>query len=266
MPGIKTSEEIKSVRPLLKTTLLGLTLSLVSVTGAVVSGFGTRWDLWHFTLGFKLLGAAALCGGISSIIALLGFISGIRKGLLKNSILSFVGLSLGLIVFSVPFSWSLAAKHLPKIHDITTDTEHPPQFVGVLPLRKEASNSSDYEGPEIAVKQHEAYPDIKPLLLDVPPDKVFEKALATARALSWDIVDADRKELRIEATDTTFWFGFKDDIVIRITPLGDRVSRIDVRSVSRVGLSDIGTNAARIRKYLKKLSRHNDGIKKGGIS
>jgi uncharacterized protein (DUF1499 family) len=86
----------------------------------------------------------------------------------------------------------------------------------------------------------------------VPPDVAFDKALAAAREMGWDIVDAKPAEGRIEATDTTFWFGFKDDVVIRISPTSEG-SRIDVRSVSRVGRSDIGTNAKRIRAYLEKL-------------
>ena len=154
---------------------------------------------------------------------------------------------------SCPYSWYLAAKHLPRIHDISTETEDPPQFVAILPLRKDAPNPSVYGGPEIASKQREAYPDIKPLVLNVPLGEAFDRALAAARGMSWKIVNADREELRIEATDTTFWFGFRDDIVIRISP-PDGKARIDVRSVSRVGLSDVGTNAARIRRYLTGLS------------
>ncbi|MBI3803639.1 MAG: DUF1499 domain-containing protein [Nitrospirae bacterium] len=87
-----------------------------------------------------------------------------------------------------------------------------------------------------------------------PPDQAFDKALAAARSSGWKLVDARKEEGRIEATDTTFWFGFKDDIVVRITP-ADPGSRIDVRSVSRVGKSDVGTNARRIQKYLRKLEK-----------
>jgi uncharacterized protein (DUF1499 family) len=72
--------------------------------------------------------------------------------------------------------------------------------------------------------------------------------------MGWQIVDANASEGRIEATDTTFWFGFKDDIVIRVAATSGG-SRIDVRSVSRVGRSDVGTNAKRIRCYLKRLTR-----------
>ena len=78
--------------------------------------------------------------------------------------------------------------------------------------------------------------------------------MAAARKIGWVIVDANAAEGRIETTDTTFWFGFKDDIVIRITP-ADHGSRVDIRSVSRVGKSDVGTNAKRIRKYLKELKQ-----------
>jgi len=90
------------------------------------------------------------------------------------------------------------------------------------------------------------------MMLPVPPAQAFDRALQTAREMGWTVVDSNSGEGRIEATDTTFWFGFKDDIVIRITP-ADQGSRIDLRSVSRVGRSDVGTNAKRIRKYLKKL-------------
>lgn len=235
------------------TALLALVLSGTSVLMAVLSGFGSRWGLWHFRFGFKVLMVAALCGVLSVIIALAGVFPVIRKGMWKKCILFCISIALGITAFGVPLSWYLAARHLPRIHDITTDTEKPPLFVAIIPLRKDAPNSPVYGGPDIALKQRGAYPDIKPLVLDMPPDDAFDRALSVARRMSWKIVDADRQEMRIEATDMTFWFGFKDDIVIRITP-ADTKSRIDVRSESRVGISDVGTNAARIRKYLGELS------------
>jgi uncharacterized protein (DUF1499 family) len=73
--------------------------------------------------------------------------------------------------------------------------------------------------------------------------------LAAARAQGWEIVAAVPAEGRIEATDTTRFFGFKDDIVIRVKAEGAG-SRVDVRSLSRVGKSDVGKNASRIRAYL----------------
>ena len=160
--------------------------------------------------------------------------------------------SLVFLFVGILWSWWHTAQSVPAIHDITTDTENPPAFVSILPLRKDAPNTADYGGPEIAAKQKAAYPDLTSAMLPLPPPPAFEHALRTARDMGWTIVDSNPGEGRIEATDTTFWFGFKDDIVIRIVP-ADQGSRVDVRSVSRVGRSDVGTNAKRIRKYLKKL-------------
>jgi uncharacterized protein (DUF1499 family) len=247
-------EKNRPVHLLSRLTFLGLVLSLASVVAAMISGLGSRWGLWHFGIGFKILGGAAIAGGIASLFSLIALVAGLRKSVWKYFILSCIGFALGINVFGIPYSWYRAAKQLPRIHDISTDTENPPRFIAILPLRENASNPPDYGGTEIAVKQHEAYPDIQPLMLDIPADKVFDKALLVAQKMSWRIVNVDKEEMRIEATDTTAWFGFKDDIVIRITPLAN-TSRIDVRSVSRVGLSDVGTNAARIRKYFRELAK-----------
>jgi uncharacterized protein (DUF1499 family) len=166
---------------------------------------------------------------------------------------AFIGLALGLVVAGIPWQMKLTAQRVPPIHDISTDTDRPPVFVSVLPLRQDAPNPAEYGGPDIAAQQRAAYADLKPLLLTVPPDQAFGKALAAARDMGWDIIAVDPAEGRIEATDTTFWFGFKDDVVIRVAAV-DHGSRIDVRSVSRVGKSDVGTNAKRIRSYMDRLS------------
>jgi uncharacterized protein (DUF1499 family) len=91
------------------------------------------------------------------------------------------------------------------------------------------------------------------VILNLPYDQAFRRALDVARAMGWDIVAETPAEGRIEATATTFWFGFKDDIVIRITP-ADHRSLLDIRSASRVGRSDAGSNAARIREYVRRLT------------
>jgi uncharacterized protein (DUF1499 family) len=79
-------------------------------------------------------------------------------------------------------------------------------------------------------------------------------ALQAARDMGWEIVDADPVEGRIEATDRTLWFGFADDVVIRLATT-DSGTRLDVRSKSRIGGSDVGANARRIRRYLARLDR-----------
>jgi uncharacterized protein DUF1499 len=217
----------------------------------MLAGFGSRFGWWHFRFGFTLLGYGAY-GGVGAV--LLGIWGGILAGRKRQKagiILAAVAVVSGLVV-AVPVSWRLKAKQLPVIHDITTDTVQPPPFVAILPLRKDAPNPAVYGGPEVAEQQKRAYPDLRTEVLDLPSGRAFEKALASARAAGWRIVAAEPEQGRIEATDTTFWFGFTDDIVIRMTAAGER-TLLDIRSVSRVGKSDVGTNARRIRSYVKRL-------------
>jgi uncharacterized protein (DUF1499 family) len=190
------------------------------------------------------------------VVSLLGLgiaFGGQPAGRGRALLLGATGLVIGLVVAWVPWTWKQRADSVPPIHDITTDLADPPAFEAILPLRAEAPNPSEYGGDSIAAQQREAYPDLAPLTLDLPLDAVFRRALEAARDMGWEIVDSDPARGRIEATATTPWFGFKDDVVIRVRPEGGG-SRVDVRSVSRVGRSDVGTNARRIEDYLQELS------------
>jgi hypothetical protein len=184
------------------------------------------------------------------LLSLVAIVIAARRRIGMSTALTALGLALIAIGSIGALAWK--ASRVPAIHDITTDTLQPPPFLAVVPLRAAALNPVEYGGPEIAAKQRAAYPDLGPLLLNDPPARAFDRALAAARAKGWELVASDPAGGRIEATDTTFWFGFKDDVVVRVTPqpMG---SRVDVRSLSRVGGGDIGTNAARIRSYLAAL-------------
>ena len=196
---------------------------------------------------FGLL-AGAFCGiVITLVLGVIALIVAARRRFGMSTAVTAIALALLPITAIAAFVWT--ARGVPPIHDVTTDTDHPPQFVAVLPLRADALNPVEYGGPKIAVQQHTAFADIAPLTLGMPPASAFDRALAAARTMGWEMVASDPAAGRIEATDTTFWFGFKDDVVIRVTPEANG-SRVDVRSLSRVGGGDIGTNAARIRKYL----------------
>jgi uncharacterized protein (DUF1499 family) len=163
-----------------------------------------------------------------------------------------LALLVNLIVAAPPLYMYWQLQHLPKIHDISTSPSNPPAFEAVLPLRKGARNAVDYPA-STAAEQLKGYPDIGPLTLPVAPPVAFERAVQAARAMGWDIVATAPEKLRLEATDTTLLFGFKDDVVVRVTPQANG-SVVDVRSLSRVGGSDFGTNAKRVRAYLKRLS------------
>jgi len=232
--------------------IIGFVFAVSAGLAVVSAGFGTRWELWHFRTGFVILRFAAYGGVVALAISIAGCVL-TRPGTQRRGLVwSVIGLLIGIVVIGIPWSYWRTAQHVPPIHDITTDMENPLHFVAILPLRNNAPNPSEYGGPEIAAKQRAAYPDIVALVLSIQPDQAFERALQVARSMNWQIVDAHQTEGRIEATDRTFWFGFKDDMVVRVSP-ADHGSRIDVRSTSRVGKSDLGTNAGRIGKYLNKL-------------
>jgi uncharacterized protein (DUF1499 family) len=190
--------------------------------------------------------AALFLGVIAVLLSVIGLVHSGSKGM------AVAGLVLGVVAAGMPLKNINTARHSP-IHDVSTDRENPPQFVAVLPLRAaaKAANSTDYDG-KTAELQKETYPDIGPLHLDVPSAQAFDRAQNAAREMKWDIVATDPAQGRIEATATTFWFGFKDDIVVRVAADGTG-SRVDVRSLSRIGQSDVGANAKRVRDYLAKV-------------
>ncbi len=234
----------------MKPAHLVVLLSLVAATLLLLAGPGTRLGLWEFRTGFLLMRWAAFAGFTAAALAtLLLILPRTRRGVAGPLLLALV---VGLAAGFFPWQGMRQARSVPPIHDITTDTARPPEFVAILPLRANAPNPAAYGGAELAQAQLAAYPDLQPRHVDAAPAQAFERALQAARGQGWEIVAADAVAGRIEATATTFWFGFKDDVVVRVEA-EDGGSRIDVRSVSRVGASDVGTNAKRIRAFLKAL-------------
>lgn len=142
---------------------------------------------------------------------------------------------------------------VPSIHDISTDTEHPPAFVDVLPLRRWALNQAAYDGPAVAAQQRAAYADIGPLMLPVPQAEVHAQARQVMREEGWAVVGDAPEEGRLEAVATTRWLRFKDDVVVRLTAERGG-TRVDMRSKSRLGRSDLGVNARRVRHFLRRLA------------
>ena len=234
----------------MKPARLVLLLSLAAAVLLLIAGPGTRLGWWEFSIGFAVMRWAAFAGLATAALSVLMLVVPRTRRAGAGPLLA--ALLIGLATALVPWRGMQQARAVPPIHDITTDTTRPPEFVAVLPLRADAPNPAAHGGAELARAQAGAYPDLHPHRLDAAPAQAFERALNAARALGWEIVAADAAAGRIEATDTTFWFGFKDDVVVRVEADGTG-SRIDVRSVSRVGASDVGTNAKRIRAYLRAL-------------
>ena len=228
----------------------GFSLALVAGLAALLSGPGTSFGLWNYRTGIAVFRWAAYGGIAGAALSLIGLIASLRIIIVRGVLLAFLGIVLGSFLAGLLLHWKQVAESVPRIHDITTDTENPPRFVAILRLLKSDENSPVYGGAEEAALQRRAYPGISPLILTVSPDQAFERALAVGRRLGWQIIDADKKAGRIEAVATTFWFGFKDDIVIRIRQQ-KAGSRVDIRSESRVGVSDLGKNTERVRKFLQ---------------
>ena len=200
---------------------------------------------------------AAYCGLAAIAVALAALVIGRRVNTARQMVIGIVALTIGAAVAYVPWHYNQMRGVYPSIHDITTDWENPPQFRAVLPLRQaEEANPVAYEGAKISDQQRHAYPDIAPLALDLAPAEAFARALKTAEQSGWTIVATDPPTGsgagRIEASQRSRWFGFTDDVVIRVAP-AESGSRVDIRSVSRVGRGDFGVNAARIRAYLAAL-------------
>jgi uncharacterized protein (DUF1499 family) len=234
--------------------LVAAALGGAAALAVALAGLGNRWGWWGPLTAFSLLRVVLVVGLLSAVLALVAAILALRAGTVGPLGWALLGLVLAVTAAAVPLSLLRMARSVPAIHDITTDTGNPPRLVALLDLRRGASNSAEYGGAEVAVQQRAAYPDIAPVVFAKPAERVFAGAEAAARRMGWTVVAAVPAEGRLEATASTPWFGFVDDVVVRVTaaPQG---ARVDVRSVSRVGRSDLGANAKRIRKYINALTR-----------
>ena len=196
----------------------------------------------------------AVAGGLLvALVALVFLVMAFRGGLGADRNMLLVTLVLSLIPAVLIVPQMAKARAVPPIHDISTDTTNPPVFVALKSVREESPNGLGYgseawPAEKLAEATLEAYPDLSPVTTDLSVAEAVQQSVATLEAMGLEIVDADETSGRVEATATTYWFGFKDDMVLRVVPDGSG-SRIDVRSMSRVGQSDIGANAARIAEF-----------------
>ena len=148
----------------------------------------------------------------------------------------------------------LKTGQIPPIHDVSTDTVNPPSFVLAKEARHSSHNALVY-GSKNAELQRQAYPSVETLFLSRKSSEVLVIAEKAIVKLGWKIHGVDRRTNIIEAYTETAVLKFVDDIVIRIEPVSANESRLDIRSASRVGVSDLGANAARIQLFFEVFSR-----------
>ena len=229
----------------------GLSLSFFAVLFIIGSGPGHRFfnlELKTSLQLFALAGYQAVAAIFFLIAASLCLKIAGQRNLYKWTAL---GLIMSLPIATSAIRMKRVAGRVPRIHDITTDFSDPPQFVRLLPVREKCPNGARYGGAAVFEQQLQNYPHIFTVEIAEPMELIFEKSLKFAKEFGWEIVDSDISTGRIEATDTSFWFGFKDDVVIRLRKKDGGV-KLDLRSASREGISDLGVNAKRIHKSFQK--------------
>lgn len=224
----------------------------LAITLLLAGALGTKFGLWSFQIGFQMLFAGAIIAAITLVLAIAGWVVANKRGYTadKGFLIGAVVLS-GLVLGFLGLQFA-KANSVPPIHNISTDVDNPPQFDKIVALRGEDSNPLAYDRDVLAEQQLAAYPEVRSKTLALSPVETVRKAQSVLEAMGLEIVASDPDAGIIEATQTTFWFGFKDDLVVRVLPT-DSGSIVDVRSVSRVGQSDLGANAARISAFLEQL-------------
>ena len=231
-----------------------LKLALLAVLIATLAVLGHRLSIIDFQPALMGLAGSTITGLLAIVAGLIGTFIAI-KAKEPKVVSTMAGSTLGFLVVTPIFLTVLTGAGVPRIHDITTDLEHPPEFVAIETLRTPAHNSLDRHKPEnLGDLQVEGYPGLGPVWINRSFDQVFEQAVVLVKKRGWEVAAIAVAEGRIEATDTTRIMGFKDDIVIRVQATGSR-TRVDMRSASRVGESDLGVNAARIRHFLNDLGQ-----------
>ncbi len=234
-------------------SLLGLVVAVGCALTGLGAGLGSRFGFWHFGAGIGVIAKVFwVAAGTAAVCAVVVLLAATVANARRARVLALVGLVISGATAWVPYDLRMTAKALPPIHDITTDLVDPPAFVHVATLRGLGDHPVVYDGPTVAEQQQKAYPDLAPLVVQVPREEAFAAAQATLVSMGLELVEVDAAQGRIEATATSLLFGFKDDVVVRITSdVGS--TRIDARSKSRVGRHDLGMNAKRIRTFRAEL-------------
>ncbi len=228
-------------------------LGWFAVAVALLSIIIVRTGFLEIAPALATFAAALMFAGLAILLAFAAFVVIWRQGT-RGLGRAVGGMLLGLALLAYPGYLAYRAHKLPAINDITTDTANPPRF-GVL-ARLRPRGTSDYPGARVADLQHKAYPDIEALQYDAPAATAYKIALAVVTKRKWNILDArppaPGRPGDIEAVARTLIMGFRDDVVVRVTQAGSG-ARIDVRSASRYGTHDFGTNARRVASLLSEI-------------
>jgi uncharacterized protein (DUF1499 family) len=236
------------------TAILGFVLAIVALVMLAAGPIGWRAGWWHYRIGLQTLLPDAGYVGLAAIaVSALALVFGARSIARRGIVLAVLGLLIGGTAAYFPWHWDNLRGAYPRLNDVTTDFDNPPSLAFAEDMRKaEQGDPVTYGGAGLVSVQKKSYPDIAPAMLRQPPAQAFDRALTVAKAQGWTIVEADPAAGIIDADDRSRWFGFTDDIAIRVTP-AEGGSRVDIRSGARQGRGDFGVNATRVRRFLAAL-------------
>jgi len=233
-------------------------LAVFAVVAVVVSIIIVRFDFLEMKPALATFFGGLVIAGLSILFGLAGFAAIWQNGSrgMARILLAFL---IDGAILAYPAYQALLYRKLPHIYDITTDPIDPPRFDALSRLRTgDGTNTAVYAGLYSAEQQRQFYPDIEPIELEIPVDRAYAIARQLVIKRKWTIIDErepqpPRRMGRIEAVARTPIMGFREDVSIRVVPDGDD-SRVDIRSASRYFDSDLGSNAARVTKFIDDLN------------
>jgi uncharacterized protein (DUF1499 family) len=233
-------------------------LAVFAVVAVVVSIIIVRFGFLEIKPALATFFGGLGIAGLSILFGLAGFAAIWQNGS-RGMARILLALLIDALILAYPAYLGLQYRKLPQIHDITTDPIDPPRFDALASLRSgDGANSAVYAGLYSAEQQRQFYPDIEPIDLEIPVDRAYAIALQLVNKRKWLVIDErapqpPRRVGRIEAVARTPIMGFREDVSIRVVADGDD-SRVDIRSASRYFDSDLGSNAARVTKFIDDLN------------
>jgi hypothetical protein len=237
-------------------------LGVGAVVAALVAAIGSATGMWGFRAGLTALRYLFFAAAAGALLGLVGLILARRRAKLMLANLVAVVVALGFVLYLG--NLVRIAKSVPAIHDVATDLDDVPQFTRLAVRADNLQNIPDEDKAELKALPPEErwkavhrahYGDLRTIRLAAPPAEAVRRAAALARERGWDTALVDDKAATVEATDTSTFFRFKDDVVVRVRPAPGGGSLVDMRSISRVGGSDVGMNAKRVRAFLANLQK-----------
>jgi uncharacterized protein (DUF1499 family) len=233
-------------------------LAVFAAVAVVVSIIIVRFGFLEIKPALATFFGGLAIAGLSILFGLAGFAAIWQNGSrgMARILLAFL---INALILAYPAYLALQYRRLPAIHDITTDPIDPPRFEALARLRTgDGANTAVYAGLYSADQQRQFYPEIEPIELEIPVDRAYALSLQLVNKRKWLVIDErapqpPRRIGRIEAVARSPIMGFREDVSIRVVPDGDD-SRVDIRSASRYFESDLGSNAARITKFIDDLN------------